>query len=70
MNKFNSKIEELQKKLQEEIDKINPLREKNLENSSKIQRLNLELKSLDEETERIKRDIVSNKNSLRFLRKI
>ena len=67
VNKFNSKIEELQKKLQEEIDKINPLREKNLENSSKIQRLNLELKSLDEETERIKRDIVSNKNSFEIL---
>ena len=67
VNKFNSKIEELQKKLQEEIDKISPLREKNLENSSKIQRLNLELKSLDEETERIKRDIVSNKNSFEIL---
>ena len=67
VNTSNSKIEDIQKKLQDEINRINPLREKNLENSSKIQRLNLELKSLDEETERIKRDIESNKSSFEII---
>ena len=41
---FNNKINELEKLIKTEVDKITPLREKNIENLSKIQRLNLELK--------------------------
>ena len=46
---FNEKISEFEKQIKSETDKVNPLREKNIENLSKIQRLNLELQSLDEE---------------------
>merc|ERR1712078_337772 len=45
---YNNKISELEKTIKSDIDKVNPLREKNIENLSRIQRLNLELKSLDE----------------------
>jgi len=41
-----------------------PLREKNIENLSKIQRLNLELQSLDEENTRIQDEIEKIKKSL------
>jgi len=44
-----------------------PIREKNIENLSKIQRLNLELKGLDEENERINEEIDSIKNSLKVI---
>ena len=43
---------------------LTPLREKNIENLSKIQRLNLELKSLDEENTRIQDEIENIKKSL------
>ena len=36
----------LKNKLNLETDKVTPLREKNIENLSKIQRLNLDLQSL------------------------
>ena len=49
------------------INKVTPIRERNIENLSKIQRLNLELKSLDEENERIEEEIKSIKNSLRMI---
>ena len=42
------------KKIQDETNRVNPVRDKNYEILSKIQRLNLELKSLDDENERIK----------------
>ncbi len=51
---FNNKLEEIEGAIKIEVDKVTPIREKNIENLSKIQRLNLELKSLDEENERIK----------------
>ena len=50
-----------------ESDKVNPIREKNIENLSKIQRLNLELKSLDKENERIKIEIENIKKSLKTI---
>jgi chromosome segregation protein len=61
---FNSKISELEKLIRFEADKVTPLREKNIENLSKIQRLNLELQSLDEENTRIQIEIENIKKSL------
>ena len=62
---FNEKISEFEKKIKSEIEKVNPLREKNIENLSKIQRLNLELQGLDEENTRIQDEIKSIKESLK-----
>ena len=64
---FNNKISELEKLIKLEIDKVNPLREKNIENLSKIQRLNLELQNLDKENTRIQDEIESIKKSLQTL---
>jgi len=67
IKKFNDKIEDLEKQIKSETEKINPVRDKNIENISKIQRLNLELKSLDEENERITEEISSIKSSLKTI---
>ncbi len=64
---FNSQLENLEKRITDETNKVTPIRERNIENLSKIQRLNLELKSLDEENERIEEEIKSIKNSLRMI---
>ena len=64
---YNDKISELEKRVKSDIEKINPLREKNIENLSKIQRLNLELQSLDEENTRIQEEIKNIKKSLQIL---
>ena len=61
---FNNKISEIENLIKLETDKVNPLREKNIENLSKIQRLNLELKGLDEENTRIQDEIENIKKSL------
>ena len=61
---FNNKILEIEGLIKSEIDKISPLREKNIENLSKIQRLNLELQGLDEENTRIQNEIKNIKLSL------
>ncbi len=61
---FNEKINELEKQIKSETEKVNPLREKNIENLSKIQRLNLELQSLDEEKTRIQDELEFIKKSL------
>ena len=61
---FNNKISELENLIKSETDKVTPLREKNIENLSKIQRLNLELQSLDEENTRIQDEIENIKKSL------
>jgi len=61
---YNNKIEEIEKQIKAETEKISPLREKNIENLSKIQRLNLELQNLDEENNRIQDEIENIKNSL------
>ena len=67
VKKFNDKIEELEKQINSETEKVNPVRNKNIENISKIQRLNLELKSLDEENERITEEITYIKSSLKTI---
>ena len=64
---FNKKIFDLEQSIKSEIEKINPLREKNIENLSKIQRLNLELQSLDEENTRTQDEIQKIKDSLKTL---
>ncbi|WP_435096169.1 chromosome segregation SMC family protein [Candidatus Pelagibacter bacterium nBUS_27] len=64
---FNSKISELENLIKTAIDKVSPLREKNIENLSKIQRLNLELQSLDEENTRTQDEIEAIKKSLQTL---
>jgi len=61
---FNEKISELETLIRSETDKVTPLREKNIENLSKIQRLNLELQGLDEENTRIQDEIKNIKRSL------
>ncbi len=64
---YNDKISELEKIIKLETDKVSPLREKNIENLSKIQRLNLELQSLDEENTRTQEEIENLKGSLKTL---
>ncbi len=64
---FNNKISELENSIKSFTDKVNPLREKNIENLSRIQRLNLELQSLDEENTRIQDEIESIKKSIQTL---
>ena len=54
---FNNKISELENSIKTSTDKVNPLREKNIENLSRIQRLNLELQNLDEENTRTQDEI-------------
>ena len=67
VKEFNSQLENLEKRITDETNKVTPIRERNIENLSKIQRLNLELRSLDEENERIEEEIKSIKNSLRMI---
>ena len=67
VNLFNKKIEEIEKKIKTEIDQVSQIREKNIENLSKIQRLNLELKNLDQENIRIKNEIENVKSSLKTI---
>jgi chromosome segregation protein len=64
---FNQKINQFENSIKLETDKISPLREKNIENLSKIQRLNLELQSLDEENVRTKDEIENIKKSLKTI---
>lgn len=61
---FNNKIADLENLIKIETEKVTPLREKNIENLSKIQRLNLELQSLDEENTRIQDEIENIKKTL------
>ncbi len=61
---YNEEISKLEKLIKSETDKVAPLREKNIENLSKIQRLNLELQSLDEQNLRIQDEIGNVKKSL------
>ena len=64
VSEFNKKISEIENLITSETDKVTPLREKNIENLSKIQRLNLELQNLDEENTRIQNEIENIKKSL------
>jgi chromosome segregation protein len=61
---FNNRISELENLIKSETEKVSPLREKNIESLSKIQRLNLELQSLDEENTRTQDEIENIKKSL------
>jgi len=61
---FNKKITDLENLIKSETEKVTPLREKNIENLSRIQRLNLELQSLDEENTRIQDEIENIKKTL------
>jgi len=61
---FNDKISEFESLIKSETNKVTPLREKNIENLSKIQRLNLELQGLDEQNTRIQNEITNIKKSL------
>ena len=64
---FNNRISKIDQLIKSETDKVTPLREKNIENLSKIQRLNLELQSLDEQNSRIQDDIKNIKKTLQIL---
>ena len=64
---YNNKILELENTIKSETEKVTPLREKNIENLSKIQRLNLELQNLSEENTRIQDEIENIKKSLQTL---
>ena len=64
---FNNKIAELEHLIKTATEKVSPLREKNIENLSRIQRLNLELQSLDEENTRIQDEIESITKSIKTL---
>ena len=64
---FNNKISDIENLIKSETDKVAPLREKNIENLSKIQRLNLELQGLDKEKTRIQDEIENKKKSIQTL---
>jgi chromosome segregation protein len=64
---YNKKINEFESLINIETEKVSPLREKNIENLSKIQRLNLELQSLDEENIRTQDEIENIKKSLKTI---
>ena len=64
---FNNQISELENLIKTSTDKVAPLREKNIENLSRIQRLNLELQNLDEENTRIQDEIEAIKKSINTL---
>ena len=61
---FNDQINQLESLIKNETEKISPLREKNIENLSRLQRLNLELQNLDEQNERTQTEIENIKKSL------
>ena len=65
VSNYNLQINKFESLIKEENDKVEPLREKNIEILSKIQRLNLELKSLDEENVRTQNEIENIKNPLK-----
>ena len=67
VNNYNSLISELDDKINIKLSELTPIREKNLENLSKIQRLNLELKNIDQENNRIIDEIKSLKNSIKTI---
>ena len=55
------------KLIEEENSKLKPLREKNIENLSKLQRINLELKALEDEGIRAEKNIKDMSDSLKTL---
>jgi chromosome segregation protein len=67
VNEFNQEIDQFENLIKAETNKVSPLREKNIENLSKIQRLNLELQSLDDENLRTQDEIENIKRSLKTI---
>jgi len=67
VSNFNEQIAEFEKSIKLETDKVTPLREKNIENLSRIQRMNLELQNLDEENVRTQDEIENFKKSLKTI---
>ena len=67
VNTFNQQISQFENSIKTETDKVSPLRAKNIENLSKIQRLNLELQNLDEENVRTQDEIENIKKSLKTI---
>ena len=67
VSNFNQQIIGFENTIKLETDKVTPLREKNIENLSRIQRMNLELQSLDEENVRTQNEIESFKKSLKTI---
>jgi len=67
VSNFNQQIAQFEGSIITETDKVSPLREKNIENLSKIQRLNLELQNLDEENVRTQDEIENIKKSLKII---
>ena len=65
VSEFNVQINQFENSIKNETNQVTPLREKNIENLSKIQRLNLELQSLDEENITTKDEIETIKKSLK-----
>jgi len=61
---FNNQINQFETLIKNETEKVSPLREKNIENLSRLQRLNLELQNLDEQNERTQTEIKNIKKSL------
>ena len=64
---FNNKILDLENSIKTLEDDLKPIRDNNLEIISRIQRLNLELYNLDEETERMTKEIEATKISLKTI---
>ena len=64
---FNQQIAEFESLIKNETDKVSHIREKNIENLSRIQRLNLELQNLDEENIRTQDEIENFKKSLKTI---
>ena len=64
---YNNEINKFQNLIKNETENVVPIREKNIENLSKLQRLNLELENLDEEHKRTKNEIENIKISLKTI---
>ncbi|MDA7752086.1 AAA family ATPase [Candidatus Pelagibacter sp.] len=67
VSSFNQQISQFESLIKTETDKVSPLREKNIENLSRIQRLNLELQNLGEENVRTQDEIENFKKSLKTI---
>jgi len=65
--KINNQMSLLESEIDIESKKINPIKEMNFENLSKIQRLNIEMQNLDEENNRIQNEIESLKDNLKII---
>ena len=65
--KINKQMSLLESEIDIESKKINPIKEMNFENLSKIQRLNIEIQNLDEENNRIQNEIESLKDNLKII---